>query len=43
MLILTLTGAANGLFGVRIAPLQKAKPGAAVDFLYRLRMVSILP
>lgn len=30
--------AANGLFAVRVAPLQKANPAAAVDFLYRLRM-----
>ncbi|KAJ4351974.1 uncharacterized protein N0V89_007319 [Didymosphaeria variabile] len=30
--------AANGLFAVRVAPLQKANPTAAVDFLYRLRM-----
>ncbi|KAF2438359.1 hypothetical protein P171DRAFT_159410 [Karstenula rhodostoma CBS 690.94] len=30
--------AANGLFSVKVAPLQKADPAAAVDFLYRLRM-----
>ncbi|KAL5371989.1 hypothetical protein DPSP01_013835 [Paraphaeosphaeria sporulosa] len=30
--------AANGLFAVRVAPLQKANPAAAVDFLYTLRM-----
>lgn len=33
-------GAANGIFAVRIAPLQKANPKAALDFLYRARMVS---
>lgn len=35
-------GAANGVFAVRVAPLQKAKPAAAVEFLYRARMVLIL-
>ncbi|OAL01240.1 hypothetical protein IQ06DRAFT_293343 [Phaeosphaeriaceae sp. SRC1lsM3a] len=30
--------AANGIFAVRVAPLQKSNPAAAVDFLYRARM-----
>jgi hypothetical protein len=41
MILMLLIGAANGLFAVRVAPLQKADPVAAIGFLYILRMVSI--
>ncbi|KAF3043185.1 hypothetical protein E8E12_007615 [Didymella heteroderae] len=35
--------AANGVFAVRVAPLQKADPTAAVNFLYRARMIFGIP
>jgi hypothetical protein len=41
LIFMLRTGAANGLFAVRVASLQKADPVVAVNFLYTLRMVSI--